>query len=88
MAGDSTMEDIGEELGPEAKLPRKEKEVWNMDGLGFEAKVIPVADTPAVKRAKRTKPTCHPGAGQRSSPAALSQVLQHRLNQKQSLEKR
>ena len=41
----STIEDIGEEFGPEARLPRKEKEVWNLDGLGFEARVDPMEET-------------------------------------------
>ena len=29
---ESTLRDIAEELGPEAKLPRKNKDVWNMGG--------------------------------------------------------
>ena len=77
------MEDIAEELGPEAKLPGKEKGVWNMGGLGFEAKEKQVADTPARTPAKRAKAKDKQGAGQRSSPSALSQVLQHRLTHKQ-----
>ena len=85
---ESALRDIAEELGPEAKLPGKEKEVWNMGGLGFEAKEKEVADTPARTPAKRAKANDKQGAGQRSSPSALSQVLQHRLKQKQSPEKR
>ena len=77
------LRDIGEELGPEAKLPGKEKEVWNMGGLGFEAKEKEVADTRARTPAKRAKAKDKQGAGQRSSPSALSQVLQHRFKQKQ-----
>ena len=75
----STFKDIAEELGPEAKLPRKNKEVWNMGGLGFEAKENEVEHTPARTPAKRAKAKDKQGAGQRSSPSALSQVLQHRL---------
>ena len=85
---ESAMEDIAEELGPEAKLPGKKKEVWNMGGLGFEAKEKEVADTPARPPAKRAKAKDKQGAGQRSSPSALSQVLQHRLKHKLSPEKR
>ena len=85
---ESTMKDISEELGPEAQLPPKEKEVWNMDGLGFEAKEKEGADTPARTPAKRAKANDKPGAGQRSSSSALSQVLQHRLKQKQRPGKR
>ena len=77
------MEDIAEELGPEAKLPGKEKEVWNMGGLGFEAKEKEVADTPARTPAKRAKANDKQGVGQRPSLSALSQVSQHRLKQKQ-----
>ena len=81
-------QDIAEELGPEAKLPGKKKEVWNMGGLGFEAKEKEVVDTPARTLAKRAKAKDKQGAGQRSSPSALSQVLQPRLKQKLSPEKR
>ena len=77
----STIEDSGEEFGPEARLPRKEKEVWDLDGLGFEARVEPMEACRAPKRKRGAKSTDQPGAGQRSSPAALSQVLPNRLSQ-------
>ena len=78
----STIEDIHDEFRPEARLPRKEKEVWDLDGLGFEARVEPMEACRAPKRKRGAKPNDQPGAGQRSSPAALSQVLQNRLRQK------
>jgi len=79
----STIEDIGEEFGPEARLPRKEKEVWNLDGLGFEARVEPMEETcRGVKRKTAAKSNDRSSPGKRSSPAALSQVLQNRLSQK------
>ena len=79
----STIEDIGEEFGPEARLPRKEKEVWDLDGLGFEARVEPMEGAcRGSKRKRAAKSTDQPSPGKRSSPAALSQVLQNRLSQK------
>ena len=79
----SIIEDIGEEFGPEARLPRKEKEVWDLDGLGFEARVEPMEETcRGFKRKRAAKSTDQPSPGKRSSTAALSQVLQNRLSQK------
>ena len=79
----SIIEDIGEEFGPEARLPRKEKEVWDLDGLGFEARVEPMEGACRGPKRKRTaKSTDQPSPGKRSSTAALSQVLQNRLSQK------
>ena len=78
----STIDDIGEELGPEARLPMKEKDVWNLEGLGFEAKVEPMEETcRGFKRKRAAKSNDQSSPGKRSSPAALSQVLQNWVSQ-------
>lgn len=79
----SSIDDVAEEFGVEAKLAQKEKEVWALKEIGFEPQVE-IAEAPAAKRARLPKRSVGGSGGdaQGSHPTALSQVLQQRLSEK------
>ena len=78
----SSIDDVAEEFGVEAKLAQKEKEVWALKEIGFEPQGE-IAEAPAAKRARLPKRSVGGSGGdaQGSHPTALSQVLQQRLSE-------
>ena len=79
----SSIDDVAEEFGVEAKLAQKEKDVWDLEAIVF-APQVGIAEALAAKRARLPIRIVGGSGGdaQGSHPTAIGQVLQQRLTER------